>query len=193
MIEALEGVLAAKTPSAVTVDVAGVGFLVQVPLSTYEALPDEGRRVRLLTHLLLREDGVRLFGFATDAERQLFLKLIGVNRVGPGVALQVLSSCSVDDFTRYVMAGDVTMLSKLVKGVGKKMAQRLVLELRGELAEAAEEGTAAAAAGVAHDAVTALMNLGESPAAARRGVQKALKNLGPDADVESVVRRVLSP
>lgn len=192
MIDSLEGVLASKTPAAVTLVVGGVGFQVHVPLSTYSALPEPGARVRLLTHLYFREDQLRLYGFATEPERRLFLSLVGVNRVGPGVAIQVLSSCSVDEFTRYVMAGDVTALTRLVKGVGKKTAQRLVLELKGELVESADADGAPLAGLAAEDAVTALVKLGESPATARKAVRRALKKLGPDADVESVVRQILS-
>lgn len=193
MIDSLDGVLASKTPAAATIDVGGVGYLVQVPLSTYSALPETGRPVRLLTHLILRDDLMRLYGFATEAERRLFLMLVGVNRVGPAVALGVLSSCSVGDFTRYVMAGDVTALTKLVKGVGKKTAQRLVLELRGELAEPAEEADAPGENVAAQDVVKALVSLGESPTVARKAVRTALKKLGPDADVETLMHEVLAP
>ncbi len=191
MIESLEGTLTSKSPTSLTIEVAGVGFEVHVPLSTFAAMPEAGQRVRLLTHLHVREDQLRLFGFATQAERRLFLMLIGVNRVGPAVALQVLSSCSVEDFTRYVVAGDVKALATLVKGVGKKTAQRLVLELRGELAELeAEAPEVLSPAGA--DAVKALVSLGESAAAARRAVRQAIKKLGPDASAEALMREALS-
>ncbi len=193
MIDSLDGVLASKTPAAATIDVGGVGYLVQVPLSTYSALPETGRPVRVLTHLILRDDQMRLYGFATETERRLFLMLVGVNRVGPAVALGVLSSCSVEDFSRYVMAGDVTALSKLVKGVGKKTAQRLVLELRGELAEPPEEADAPAESAAAQDVLKALVSLGESPTVARKAVRTALKKLGADADVEALMHQVLTP
>ena len=116
-----------------------------------------------------------------------------MNRVGPAVALGVLSSCSVEDFSRYVMAGDVTALSKLVKGVGKKTAQRLVLELRGELAEPPEEADAPAESAAAQDVLKALVSLGESPTVARKAVRTALKKLGADADVEALMHQVLTP
>jgi Holliday junction DNA helicase RuvA len=191
MIESLEGTLTSKNPTMLTVEVGGVGFLVQVPLSTSAVMPEPGRRVRLLTHLHVREDQLRLFGFATETERRLFLMLIGVNRVGPAVALHALSSCSVEDFTRYVMAGDVEALATLVRGVGKKTAQRLVLELRGELAQLEAE-PADALSPAAADAVKGLVSLGESPASARKAVQKAVKKLGPDAGAEALMREALS-
>ncbi len=192
MIDSLEGTLTSKSPMALTVEVGGVGFRLQVPLSTFAAAPEAGQRMRLLTHLHVREDQVKLYGFATEAERRLFLMLMGVNRIGPAVALQVLSSCPVKDFTRYITAGDVSALTTLVKGVGKKTAQRLVLELRGELAQLEAEGGPQAMSPAASDAVKALVSLGESPSRARKIVRRALDELGPDADQETLMREVLS-
>jgi len=192
MIDSLEGLLVSKTPAAVTVEVGGVGFLVQIPLSTFVSLPDPGQRVRLLTHLGLREDQVRLYGFATEQERHLFQSLIRVNRVGPGVAMKVLGSSSVGEFVGYVRAGDAVALSKLVKGVGKKTAQRLILELKGELAEPEEAAAGPEQSAVFQDVVKAMVSLGESPASARKLAQKALKKLGPDADVGSLMQQALS-
>ena len=192
MIDSLQGTLTSKSPAAVTIEVGGVGYLVQVPLSTFSAIAEPGARVRLLTHLYHREDQLKLFGFATEAERELFLALVGVNRIGPGIALQVLGSCAVDDFRCYVLAGDVTALARLVKGIGKKTAQRLVLELRGELAEAEQEARLAADSPGASDVVKVLIALGESPASARRAVTKALETLGLDADQETLTRLALS-
>ena len=192
MIDSLHGTLASKTPAAVTIEVGGVGYLVQIPLSTFSALPEPGRCVRLLTHLYHREDQLKLYGFATEPERRLFLSLVGVNRVGPAIAMQVLSSCAVEDFSRYVIAGDVASLARLVKGIGKKTAQRLVLELRGELVESEAEAQVTAGSRAASDAIKALIALGESPAEARRAVKKALEKLGPDADQEVLVREALA-
>lgn len=192
MIDSLDGILASKTPAFFTVEVGGVGFKVQVPLSTFSASPQEGQRVRLLTHLYVREDQLKLYGFATEAERKLFLALVGVNRIGPGMAPQVLSSCNVEDFTRFVMSGDVTALTSLIKGVGKKTAQRLVLELRGELAEPADQDSPADWGAAAEGAVKALISLGESPSGARKLVKSALEKLGPEVDVEALIRETLS-
>ena len=192
MIDSLEGILASKTPAFFTVEVGGVGFQVQVPLSTYSAAPQVGQRVRLLAHLYVREDQLKLYGFATEAERRLFLALVGVNRIGPGMALQVLSSCSVEDFTRFVMSGDVTALTALIKGVGKKTAQRLVLELRGELAEPGDQDSLAHWSAAAGGVEKALVALGESPSGARRLVKRALERLGPEVDEETLMREALS-
>jgi len=192
MIDSLQGTLAARDPMSVVVEVNGVGFQLRVPLSTSAAMPDPGQGVRLLTHLYVREDQLALYGFATEEERRLFRTLTRVNRIGPGVALQVLSSCSVEDFRRYVTQGDVEALAALVKGVGKKTAQRLVLELRGELARQEDEAGPEAVSASARDAVKALISLGESPARARRIVKRALEKLGPDADEQTLMREVLS-
>lgn len=191
MIDRLEGTLLSKTPAAVTVDVGGVGFLAHIPLSTFGALPPRGEKVRLFTHLYVREDQLKLYGFATEQERELFQMLIEVNRVGPAVAVQVLSSCPVADFKRYVSSGDVKTLASMVKGVGKKTAQRLVLELKGELAEPEEEG-ALPAGGAAADVVKALVSLGETQSRARKMVRRAVKKLGADAGEEVLMREVLS-
>jgi len=191
MIDSLEGTLTSKTPAEVTVQVSGLGYRAHVPLSTFSALPVVGDPVRLLTHLYVREDQIKLYGFASEAERELFLMLLGVNRVGPAVAIQVLSSCPVEEFRRLVGAGDVAKLSSMVKGVGKKTAQRLVLELKGELAME-QEDREVEAGGATADVVKALISLGETPANARKLVRHAVKRLGPDADEEALMREVLS-
>ena len=192
MIDSLEGSLTSKTPAAVTIEVGGVGYLVHVPLSTFAALPEVGRRVRLLTHLYVSDDQLKLHGFATEEERKLFLALVGVNRVGPAMAMKVLSSCSAEDFTRYVQAGDVTALATLIKGVGKKTAQRLVLELKGELVEAEADVELLAKSPAAADVIQALVSLGENPSQARKAVRRALEELGPDVDGETLMRRALA-
>ena len=192
MIDSLEGLLTSKTPAAATVEVGGVGYLAYIPLSTFTALPEVGQRVRLLTHLQVSDDQLKLHGFATGEERKLFLALVGVNRVGPAVAMKVLSSCSTEDFARYVQAGDVEALATLVKGVGKKTAQRLVLELKGELVEARDDAQLLAQSPVAAGVIQALLSLGEDPSQAREAVKKALGKLGPDVDEETLMRHVLS-
>lgn len=191
MIDFLHGRLVDKGPAGVTVQVAGIGLRVSVPFSTFEALPPEGSEVRLHTHLHVREDELSLYGFASEAERALFRMLLGVSRIGPMVALRVLSGCRPEDFKRYVLDGDADALQSLVKGIGAKTAKRLVLELQGpieDLPVAAE----APAAGVARDAVQALMALGESRSAAERAVRAAVEKLGGDADLQQIVEEALS-
>ena len=176
---------------AVTIQGGAVGYEVRIPLSTYEVLPECGREVRLLTHLHVRENDVRLFGFATERERELFRLLLGVSRVGPMVALQILSSCSVQDFRRYIVAGDEQTLSTTVKGIGKKTAQRLIVELRPAMEEAGVELAGVAPSQAVADAVKTLVSLGSSRHEAVRAVRAAAKELGGGARCEDLLRAAL--
>jgi Holliday junction DNA helicase RuvA len=192
MIDFLEGTLASKSPEAVTVSVGGVGFRAMVPVSTYGEMPRTGQKVHLLTYLYVREDQLTLYGFATESERALFIRLLGVNRVGPSVAMQVLSSCQVEDFRRLVSSGDVKSLASMVKGVGKKTAQRLILELKGELAEPEGEGTGAVSSPAAANAVKALVQLGVGLQNARHQVQEKMEELGKDVDEATLINAIFS-
>jgi len=194
MIDSLEGTLTSKSPGVIVIEVTGIGFAVHVPLSTFSALPETGCKARILTYtdVDMRLGQPRLFGFATEAERKLFRALMGVSGVGPLKAMHMLSGCAVDDFIRYVMAGDVHALTTLVKGVGKKTAQRLVLELKGELVEEGTQQEFAASHPAAADVVKALVSLGTSAADARKSVEKAIRKLGPGADQEALMREALS-
>lgn len=193
MIDFLQGTLVSKTPSAAVVKVRDIGYEVLIPLSTYEALPASGEDLRLLTHLYVREDRMCLYGFARAEERELFRMLLEVNGIGPRMALKVLSSMSVQDFVRFVVTRDVEALSMLVKGVGRKIAQRIVLELHAAI-EGIESAQLEAAGGrPTTDAVKVLMSLGESRASAEKLVRAALKELGPRAASEELVRKALLP
>ena len=192
MIEFLDGELVAKSPEAATVQVSGVGFRVQIPISTYDALPREGKRVRLLTHLHLREDGLSLFGFATELERRLFRILINVSGVSTTIALRVLGSCSVAEFKRLILDKEADALSHMIKGVGPKIAGRMVLELQKPVQELEVVAAESAATQVARDAVQALVALGESRADAERAVRDALVKLGPEADHQQLLQEALS-
>jgi holliday junction DNA helicase RuvA len=129
LIGFLHGRVAAKTAPAVTVDVGGVGYELEAPMSTFLNLPAVGESVHLITHLVVREDAHILYGFATEAERRLFRNLLKVSGVGPKIALGVLSGMSVEGFTRCVIGEDVTTLTR-IPGVGRKTAQRLIIEMR---------------------------------------------------------------
>jgi holliday junction DNA helicase RuvA len=129
LIGFLHGRIAAKTAPAVTVDVGGVGYELEAPMSTFLNLPAIGESVHLITHLVVREDAHILYGFATDAERRLFRNLLKVSGVGPKLALGVLSGMSVEGFTRCVIAEDATTLTR-IPGVGRKTAERLIIEMR---------------------------------------------------------------
>ena len=132
MIVFLDGVLEEKEPTRVVVAVGGVGYEASIPLSSYDRLPAVGQRVRLLTVPVIREDAHLLFGFMTDEERALFLQLTSVNGIGPKLGLAVLSGLSVRDLKAAIAAGDVKRLSG-ISGIGKKTAERLILEMRDKL------------------------------------------------------------
>ena len=158
MIGRLTGLLAEKNPPEVLLDCQGVGYEVLVPMSTFYNLPAVGERVMLLTHFVVREDAQILFGFASASERSAFRQLIKISGVGPRTALGVLSGMSVQDLAQAVAAQEPGRLTK-VPGIGKKTAERLLLELKGKLG--ADVGVAAAALGDAqNDLLQALLALG---------------------------------
>ena len=197
MIVFLDGVLEEKEPTRVVVAVGGVGYEASIPLSSYDRLPAVGQRVRLLTVPVIREDAHLLFGFMTEEERALFLQLTSVNGIWPKLGIAVLSGLSVRDLKAAIAAGDVKRLSG-ISGIGKKTAERLVLEMRdklgkGDLAEAltAENATGPADAKL-RDAYLALVSLGYKPADAQRMVQDVAGQIAPDSSLEDVLRKVLS-
>ena len=197
MIVFLDGVLAEKEPTRVVVDVGGVGYEAAIPLSSYDRLPAVGQRVRILTVPVVREDAHLLFGFMTAEERELFLLLTSVNCIGSKLGLAVLSGLSVRDLKAAIAAGDVKRLSG-ISGIGKKTAERLVLEMRDKLGKGvlAEALTADRAAGPAdaklRDAYLALVSLGYKPADAQRMVKDVAVQIAPDSSLEDVLRKVLS-
>ena len=132
MIGLLTGTLVSEAPPLLTIDCHGVGYEIEAPMSTCFALPAVGATLTLLTHLVVREDAQLLYGFATEPERRLFRALIKVNGVGPKLALTVLSGASVDDFVRCIRDGDAAQLTRL-PGIGKKTAERLIIEMRDRL------------------------------------------------------------
>ena len=179
MIGRLRGVIAEKHPPFLLVDVNGVGYELEAPMSTFYVLPESGKEVVLHTHLAVREDAHTLYAFATTEERTLFRTLIKVSGVGAKMALAILSGIGTDDFVRCVRDGDATSLTR-APGVGKKTAERLVVEMRdrlkdwGAVAELPAGGgpapAAAPAGGAVEDAVSALIALGYKPAEASKMV-----------------------
>jgi Holliday junction DNA helicase RuvA len=161
MIGRLQGLLAAKLPPQVLIDVNGVGYEVDVPMSTFFNLPAIGERVTLLTHFVVREDAQVLFGFLTAVERSAFRELVRINGVGPRTALAILSGLSVEDLARAVGQQDGARLTK-VPGIGKKTAERLLLELKGKLGPELSAPHAAAVDDAQGDIVQALVALGYS-------------------------------
>lgn len=197
MIAFLHGKLTDALPTQVTVDVQGVGYEVLIPLSSFDKLPPVGHEVKLLTHLAVREDAHVLYGFVTAPERDLFRLLINtVSGIGPKIALNVLSGMSVTAFRGAVAGSDVKALSQ-ISGVGRKTAERIVVELRDKVGLAAAwEATSAeralsAADQKVNDAVLALMALGFKQAEAHETVRGVAAALGPQATVEDVVRACL--
>ena len=192
MYHHLSGKLVHKSATAIVVDVAGVGYDLSVPLSTYEGLPREGSDVRLLTHLHVRDDGMRLFGFLSADERELFRMLIGVSGIGPMLALAVLSGTSVETVKQAVINGDASLLKK-IRGVGTKTAERMVLELREAVTRLGVRPGVTVSVGdrTALDAVAALVSLGYSRTKAEEAVAVARKKCGPDVTVEELVRDAL--
>jgi Holliday junction DNA helicase RuvA len=159
VFEHLRGVLEQRSPARAVVDVGGVGYDVAIPLSTFEKLPAAGSRVHLFVTLVVREDSQRLFGFATREERDFFTGLQGVSGIGPGVALAIVSSISWTAFRDAVVAGDAAQLRK-VRGIGKRLSERLVVELRDKVGPAAAGAASEAPSGPMRDAQLALEQLG---------------------------------
>jgi Holliday junction DNA helicase RuvA len=190
MIGCLRGMLASKSPPQLLLEVGGVGYEVEAPMSTFYVLPAVGQELRLLTHLVVREDAHVLYGFATEDERRLFRSLLKVTGVGPKMALSILSGVSVDAFATCVSSNDVASLTR-IPGVGRKTAERLVIELRDRVTTpGAVPGVPAelAAGGAEGEAFAALVALGYKPAEASR-----LVKLGSGAGLatEELIRRAL--
>lgn len=187
MIGHLRGTILEKHPNEVTLDVAGVGYEVQIPISTYTALPDTGAAVSLRIYTHVREDALLLFGFATPEEKAVFERLISVSGIGPSVAIKVLSGLATADLIGAIRSGDVVQLIR-IPGVGKKTAERIVLELKDKLAgvDAGAKGALETEAGPAlsaldRDVLSALQNLGCSRQAAEEAVRKVKQRGAPES------------
>ncbi len=196
MIALLRGELAYKSVDHVIVDTGGVGYRLFIPLSTFYALPDSGE-IRLLVHTHVREDALVLYGFATAAEKAMFILLIGISGIGPKLAINILSHSAVAELQAAVLTGDAKRLAAL-PGIGKKTAERLVLELKDKLAPvgtmAAMPPPSAAASGPAPldpvtDVLSALVNLGYKEVQARK-VLEAME-FAPDASMEALLKGAL--
>lgn len=189
MIGRLTGILLEKHPPQVLVDVAGVGYEVDVPMSSFYNLPAVGERVSLVTHFVVREDAQQLFGFLTQKEREAFRALIRISGVGPKLALSVLSGLSADDLAQCVVMQDAGRLTR-VPGIGKKTAERLLLELKGKLADALPSGPGGAptSAGVAADALNALLALGYSDKEALPAIKQLPEGLGLEESIRQALK-----
>jgi holliday junction DNA helicase RuvA len=186
MIGKLTGTLSEKNPPQVLVDCHGVGYEVDVPMSTFYNLPGVGEKVSLLTHFVVREDAQILFGFGSPGEREAFRQLIKISGVGPRTALAVLSGMSVADIGQAVTQQDASRLVK-VPGIGKKTAERLLLELKGKIGADLGPVGAAAANDTQGDILQALVALGYSD----KEAQAALKSLPKDVGVSEGIKQAL--
>jgi len=197
MITFLHGKLVEALPTQVIVEVQGVGYEVLIPLSSYDKLPPVGHEVRLLTHLVIREDAHLLYGFMSATERDLFRLIINtVSGIGPKIALNILSGISPAAFRGAVANGDVKALTR-ISGVGKKAAERIVVELRDKIGAAGAWEAASAQRALSaedqklNDGVLALIALGFKQVEAHDAVRQAQQTLGPQATVEDLVRACL--
>ncbi len=191
MIGQLRGRLAEKRPNHVLIDVGGVGYVVQVPLSTYAALGELHTEVTLLIHTHVREDALALYGFVSAREKHLFEMLLSASGVGPALALKILSGMNVEELVPAIRASDLARLTR-IPGVGRKTAERMVVELKDKLeAVAAEtEKPGASPAGVEADVVSALVNLGYEARAAEGAAAEAKREAG-GGNFEKLLRRAL--
>ena len=193
MIAHLRGTILEKHPNRVVVDVGGVGYDVAVPLSTFYGLGDAGREVTLRVHTHVREDAIALFGFATALELDLFERLIGISGIGPKVGLAVLSGIEPAELIGAIGRGDLARLTA-IPGVGKKTAERIVLELKDRLPKAQVApvpGGAEQPPALRDDLLSALVNLGYHRPLAEKAVDAALKAAGRDAGFERTLKHAL--
>ena len=202
MIAHLSGTLLSKQPTSAIVDVSGVGYEVVIPLSTFYELGENGSPVQLRIYTHVREDALQLFGFKTARERELFLQLISVNGVGPGLAIKLLSGMNADEMIASIRTNNLVRLVA-IPGVGRKTAERLVVDLRDKIAalsspaleeefaaKAVAAGELASTESMRDDAMSALANLGYQRAAAEKAVKNAIDE-GGDLSVEIILRRSL--
>jgi Holliday junction DNA helicase RuvA len=192
MYHHIKGTLISKSPAEAVIEAGGVGYCLHISLNTYQSLPEPGNQARLLAHLQVKEDAHQLYGFSEERERQAFRIMIGISGIGPKLAMTVLSRLSPQDLEQAVAHQDMTMLTS-ISGVGKKTAERLLIELKGKLTEAVVEGLPGirgqAASG--DPAVEALMTLGLSLAEAKAAVERTKARVGEKAPLEQLVRESL--
>jgi len=193
LIAQIKGILLEKSPTRVVLDANGIGYEINIPVSTFEKLPELGKQAHLLTHLHVREDILNLYGFWNDKDRKLFQMLISVSGVGPRVAIAVLSSVSADEFIKAVANENLSILTK-VPGIGKKTAQRLVIELKDKLAKRVEISqipTPTDEINVIDEAVSALVSLGYRQFEAQKVVEKVARLEGKLPSVEILIKKAL--
>ena len=196
MIASLTGILRFKSPGHITVEVNGVGYRVFIPLSTFYELADEGSPIALNVYTAVREDAIHLYGFRTPEEKQLFELLLSVNGIGPKLAIGLLSGITPAEFIRAVFTEDRQTLTK-IPGVGKKMAERMILELRDRVVKLApqepreEAGAESSLDALREDALSALVNLGYKKSAAKTVLDRILDDPAEGPALETILKRAL--
>lgn len=194
MLAYLQGILVEKQPTSAVIEVNGVGYFVNIPLSTFEVLPPIKQNVRLLIHYHVRDDIPELYGFATREEKELFLMLITISGIGPKMAITILSGASPAQFKARIQAGDEKAL-RLIPGIGPKTAKRILVELGEKLGAVDTEmpltGGSAALNAQADEVIKALLSLGYRRAEAFAAVQKACQELGENASIEHLLKAAL--
>ncbi len=189
MIARLSGKLVLKNPDEIVLDVGGVGYQVFIPLSTFYELPERGEALSLQIYMAVRENAMELYGFLTAKEKELFKLLLSVSKIGPKLAQNILSGIAVDEFKSAVLSGDLLKLNS-IPGIGKKTAERIILELKDKMpkAEAAGQEAVALPGDVFDDVISALLNLGYKRVMAERAVKRAINEAGRDVPLEDVIR-----
>lgn len=199
MFEYIKGVLEEAELEVAVIDAGGVGYEISIPLSTYEALPKKGKTVKLFTHFHVREDSQKLYGFLTKAEREVFRKLITISKIGPKVALNVLSGLSIKDIVYSVQTQDSTRL-RAISGIGPKTAQRLVMELKGKLDVGDVDVSIPLRKGdkkadldmsIRNDAYSAMISLGYNEAQVISAITRVEQAVDKDAPVEEWIKKAL--
>ena len=188
MIEHLRGVLQYKSPAFIVIETGGIGYKISLPLSSYGLLPREGDEIKINTYLHCREDGLSLYGFLNQEERDFFLLLISISKIGPKSALRMLSSISPSEFKKAIKREDLTTLTD-IPGIGKKTAQRLILELKERVAE--EEIIEGGDEELVKDALSALFSLGYTRNEARRAIKEAMDSSKEEIDLASLIKEAL--
>ena len=189
MIDYLEGILRYKSPTFIVVDVGGVGYKVNLSLSSYNLLPPEGNQIKINTYLHFREDGLALYGFLAKEERDFFLLLISISKIGPKSALRMLSRVSSSELKKAIKRGDLTTLTD-IPGIGKKTAQRLILELKERIGE--EEPLEPGKEELVKDALSALVSLGYTQNEARKAVREVISSSKEEMDLTRVIKEALT-
>jgi Holliday junction DNA helicase RuvA len=196
MIEYITGILTEKLITSVAVETAGVGYAVTIPLSTYEKLPEPGKQAKVFIHYYMREDDVRLYGFATKTEREIFRHLITVNSIGPKVAIGIMSGVSIENLVAHVNTGNSAALRK-IPGIGPKTAERIIVELKGKLGmyssttSSTLSATSPADKGRKEEAFAAMMSLGYNDKQVAKAIDRVSQEASPDTPVEEWIRMAL--